>query len=87
MEKFEKFYNLITGRKDVKSRVQVLADPDNPKSMSVLTHGQAEFVVDAYFVSGVEEWGKMFDGLKELADEIIRYLLALGGSEENKLLD
>ena len=64
MEKFEWFYNLLKGRKDVKTRVAVLATPDNWKSMSSLTHGQAEFVADAHFLNSVEEWGVFLRGFK-----------------------
>jgi len=77
--KFEWFLNLLKGRKDVKTRVAVLANPDNPKSMSVLTHGQAEFVADAYFLSGVDEWGEIFKGLETLADEIMKVSPSIGG--------
>jgi len=79
MKKFEWFYNLLKGRKDVKTRVAVLATPDNWKSMSSLSHGQAEFVADAYFVNEVEEWGEIFSGLKILAEEIMEVSPSIGG--------
>lgn len=79
MEKFIKFIDRLKGRKDVKSRVAVLASPDNWKSMSVLTHGQVEFVADAFYLSGVDAWGGLFDGLRELADEIMETSPSVGG--------
>jgi len=79
MKKFEWFYNLLKGRKDVKTRVAVLANPDNPKSMSVLTRGQAEFVVDAYFLNSVKKWGGIFGGLKVVANEIMFTSPSVGG--------
>lgn len=79
MEKFEWFYNLLKGRKDVKTRVAVLATPDNWKSMSSLTHGQAEFVADAHFLNSVEEWGGIFEGLQKLAEEIMEVSPSVGG--------
>lgn len=72
MEKFFKFIDRLRGRRDVKTRVQVIADPDNLKSMSVLSHGEAEFVADSYFLSGVEEWGGIFEGFEDLANEIMQ---------------
>jgi len=79
MSKFEWFINLLRGRKDIKTRVSVLANPDNPKSMSVLSRGQAEFVTDAYFLKSVAEWGGIFEGLQTLADEIMFTSPSVGG--------
>jgi len=79
MEKFFEFVDRLRGRRDVKTRVQVIANPDNPKSMSVLSHGQAEFVADSYFLSGVKEWGGLFDGFKDLAVEIMEVSPSIRG--------
>jgi len=79
MEKFEWFYNLLKGRKDVKTRVAVLATPDNWKSMSNLTHGQAEFVADAHFLNSVDEWGGLFEGLQHLAEQIMEVSPSVAG--------
>ena len=60
-----------TGKKDVKSRVMVLANPDNPKSMSILTRSQAQFVASAYFASSNETWGQMFNPMVKYAVELM----------------
>lgn len=67
-KKFEWFYNLIKGRKDVKSRVAVLANPDNPQSMSILTKSQAEFVQDAFWLESQE---KCYRPLKDYAEQLL----------------
>lgn len=79
LQKFKDFFDFIKGRKDVKSRVAVLADPDNLKTMSILTRSQAEFVSEAYWVAGVEEWGGMFNGLRDLAKEKLQSNISIGG--------
>lgn len=79
-EIFKEWLESLTGKKDIKSKVDVLASPDNLKSMSVLTDHSYRFVVIANYVGGVEEWGEkdelgkfrgMFDGLKDYATEIM----------------
>lgn len=70
-EIFKTWIEALTGKKDIKSKVDVLASPDNKKSMSVLTRQQANFVSLSYFLVKPEEWGGLFDGLNLLADEIM----------------
>lgn len=60
-----------TGKKDVKSRISVLANPENPKSMSILTSNQCEFVATAFFASSNETWGEMFKPLEQYASEVM----------------
>lgn len=79
MEKFMDFYDRIKGRKDVKTRVSVLANPENLKTMSILTRSEAEFVSEAYWVSGVSKWGAMFKGLEKLAKEKLETNISIGG--------
>ena len=61
----------LMGRKPIGQKVAILANPQNPKSMSILTSGQAKFVALAYFLSGHEEWGGLFDATKERAKELM----------------
>jgi len=68
-----------SGKKDVKSRVAVLANPDNPKSMSILSRNQAESVAIAYFVSGNATWGEMFNPLKEHSNELMAVSPSIAG--------
>ncbi len=71
LERFMRFYDRIKGRREVKDRVAVLANPDNPKSMSILSRGQCEFVSTAFFANKPEEWGNTFEGLQALAGEVM----------------
>ena len=80
-EIFKEWLEALTGKKDLKSKVDVLASPDNLKSMSVLSDHAYRFVVIANYVSEVEEWGEktetgellgMFDGLRDYARQIMK---------------
>jgi len=79
LEKFEKFLQIVKGRKDVKSRVAVLANPDNPKSMSVLTRGQSEFVAISCFLASNKTWGEMWKPLEGYAYELMAVSPSVGG--------
>lgn len=76
---FTDFYDRIKGRKDIKTRVDVLANPDNPKSMSVLTSGQANFVSTAYFSARNPTWGECFKPMEFHAEEIMDVSPSKGG--------
>ena len=76
MERFERFINLIRGRKDIKSRVAVLANPDNWKSMSNLTPSQAEFVQDAFWLAKQED---CYKPLEDYAQEQMEVSPSKGG--------
>ena len=71
LERFMEFYDRIKGRRDIKSRVEVLASPANPKSMSILSSQQCEFVATSFFVNKVDEWEGIFEGLEDFAVEIM----------------
>ena len=71
LERFMRFYDRIKGRKDIKSRVEVLANPANPKSMSILSPQQCEFVATSFFVNKPVEWGGIFEGLQDFAEEVM----------------
>ena len=75
-KKFEWFFNLIRGRRDIKSRVAVLANPDNYKTMSILTTGQAEFVQDAFWLAKNES---CYQPLKDYAQEMMEVSPSIGG--------
>jgi hypothetical protein len=70
-EIFKTWIEAFTGKKDIKSKVDVLASPDNKKSMSVLTRQQTNFVSLSYFLVTPTEWGGLFDGMKILSDEMM----------------
>ena len=86
----------FTGRKPIGQKVAILANPENPKSMSILTRGQAKYVSLAYYLSGHEEWGGLWDCLRERAvemmatspsiegmgrEQVIAFVGALGGEK------
>ena len=73
---FEWFISTVKGRKDVKSRVAVLASPDNVKSMSILTTGQAEFVQDAFWLAKQEP---CYTPLRDYAEEMMQVSPSKGG--------
>lgn len=78
LEKFKEFFNIVKGVKDVKSRVQVLADPDNLNTMSILKEGQARALANSEFLSSCS-WGAMFDPLKSFNESIREPSIAVGG--------
>lgn len=75
-EAFEWFINVVRGRKDVKSRIAVLANPDNWKSMSILSGGQAEFVSDSHWLFKNEE---CYEPMKDYAQEMLEVSPSVGG--------
>lgn len=73
---FEWFINVVRGRKDVKGRVAVLANPDNWKSMSILSGSQAEFVQDAHWLA---KNAKCYRPMQEYAQEMLEVSPSIGG--------
>lgn len=76
----------LMGRKPIGQKVAVLANPENPKSMSILTRGQVKFVSLAYFLSGHEEWGGLFDCLRVRADEMMATSPSLDGKGREQVI-
>ena len=76
----------FTGRKPIGQKVAILANPENPKSMSILTRGQAKFVALAYYLVKPEEWGGHFDGIKEYADEIMATSPSIEGKGREQVI-
>jgi len=76
MEKLERFINLVRGRKDVKGRVAVLANPEKLESMSILTRGQAEFVQDAEWLAEEE---KCYKPMENYANKMMLVSPSVGG--------
>lgn len=79
MEKFFEFIDRLKGRKDVKSRVEVIANPENLKTMSILSRGQVEFCAVAGWASSVPEWGGLFTGLNDYAEELKAHSISFKG--------
>lgn len=81
---FEWFYNLIKGRKDVKSRVAVIANPENPQSMSILTKSQAEFVQNSFWLA--EEWPDIYGPMKDYAIQLLKTAPSIGGKRVEQVI-
>jgi len=75
-EAWEWFINVGRGRRDIKSRVAVLANPENWKSMSNLTPSQAEFVQDACWLAKQED---CYKPMEEYAQEGMEVSPSKGG--------
>jgi len=73
---WEWFINVARGRRDIKSRVAVLANPENWKSMSNLTPSQAEFVQDAFWLHKTDS---VYEPLKNYAEEMMQVSPSKGG--------
>jgi len=67
LELFYDFIDHMKGRKDVKSRVAVLADPDKPETMSILSPSECRFVTESLWASERPQWHGIFNGLGALA--------------------
>lgn len=78
LDKFERFINIVKGRKDAKTQVEVLSNPENYKTMSVLTQGQVEFVQDAFWLCKVEP--KVYKDLMLYAQEMMEASPSKGGT-------
>lgn len=75
---FKEFIDVARGHKDVKTRVEVLANPDNLNTMSVLTKNQARMIANCQYLEG-RSWGTMFEGLKEFAESIREPAISISG--------
>ena len=79
-------FKAMTGKEDIRGRVDVLANPQNPKSMSILSPQRAKFCVNAYWSSGVKSWGGIFNGLRDLADEVMDFSPSIDGKGREQVI-
>lgn len=86
LELFKKFIEAVTGKKDIKSRLEVLSSPDNLKTMSILKRSEADFVIESYWASGVVEWGGLFEGLRDLAKEKLETCISIDGKGRDQTI-
>lgn len=66
LEKLKQLMDIAKGKKDIKSRLSVLTNPDNLDTMSVLSKAQAHFLGETNWLVK-QSWGKVFTPLNELA--------------------
>lgn len=76
----------LRGKKPLRSKVAILADPDNPQSMSILTRGQAKFVAMAKYSNSVAEWGGLFQGLEDYANEVMKTSPSISGEGREQVI-
>lgn len=79
-------FQALMGKKPLRSKVAILANPDDPQSMSILTKGEARFVAMAYYANGVEDWGGIFQGLQDRADAIMRVSPSISGEGREQVI-
>lgn len=83
MRKFIHFYETIKGKRDVKSRASVMSNPDNLKTMSILTRTEAEFVSESCWLG--DTWG-FFEPLKEYAHEKLETNISIAGKGREQII-
>ena len=87
MERFKEFINTVRGKKDPKSRADVLANPDNLATMSILTQSQVEFCAVADWASHHNRgWGDMWKGLKDYAEALKAHSISKGGRGREQVI-
>lgn len=69
----------VKGHRDVKTRLQVLTDPDNLNTMSVLTSEEAHFLSVSDWLVERPIWGLMFTGLSDYAKSIREPAISISG--------
>lgn len=79
IKKLKELIDAVKGHKDVKTRIAVLADPDNLDTMSRLTKEQAGFLSVSNWLAERPHWGSMFIGLQEYAQSLREPSIAIGG--------
>ncbi len=87
LDKFKLFIDAIRGRRDVKQRVAVLADPTNLLTMSNLRPAQADFVNVAYWASDENRgWGDMWRGLRDYATLMMQTACSIRGERAEQVI-
>lgn len=83
LEKLREIVDTVKGRKEIKTRVAVLANPDNLKTMSILKRNQVDFVVDAYWLA--KEF-PFFKPMRDYADEILETNCSIEGKRSEQVI-
>lgn len=73
---FEKYYSILKGKVDIKSRLMLLLNPDKPQTTTFISTAQAHFIGIAHFMSVKF---KAFKGLKDYADQVCLSCLGIEG--------
>lgn len=76
IERLTKLVDLIRGKVDIKSRLMLLANPENIKTSSILSPNQCDFVAGAYFDA---KHFDIFEPLRDFAEELAQTLISKHG--------
>lgn len=79
-------FQALLGKKPMEQKVKILANPANPKSMSILTRGQAKYVGLGYYLADHKEWGGLFDGIKARAIELMATSPSVNGLGRDQVI-
>lgn len=77
-KRFRDFIDAIKGRKDVKTKLEVLTDPKNLHTMSVLTKEEAHYLATCNWLV-MQSWGAMFLPMKQFAESVLEPNISVGG--------
>lgn len=86
LERFKQFIDTVRGHKDVKSRVAVLANPDNLTTMSILSKEEAHFLSVSHFLTNSPHWGLMFEPMLEFAQSRLEPNISVGGKGRDQTI-
>lgn len=67
LEQFKELLDIVKGRKDIKSKLTVLTDPDNLDTMSILSKGEAHLLSVSNFLAASPSFGLMFQPMQRYA--------------------
>jgi len=79
IETFKQLVDAVKGRRDIKSKLTVLTDPENKDTMTVLTKGEAHLLSTSNFLAGSSNWGIMFQPMQRYAQSIRDPNVSIGG--------
>lgn len=79
LEKLKELIDIVKGRKDIKHRLQVLTNPQNLDTMTILTKEEAHFLGVTNWLVKRPKWGLMFTGLNELAQAFREPNISISG--------
>ena len=79
LEKLKELIDIVKGRKDIRHRLEVLTNPRNLDTMSVLSKEEAHFLGVTNWLVKRPKWGLMFMGLNEIAQSMREPNISIGG--------
>ena len=77
MSRLKELVEIIKNRPDIKKRISLILNPDNPQSSTKLTNDQVNFIALAHYLGKAKE--SIFYPLHEFAVEFEKSSLSLNG--------